>query len=608
MMPTELPSGRYLSLAFRVTTDSGGQTRALLLRNRILATEGGVEPVVLTLGPAADYAERRELLREQGQLIEGMRLLNIYEHFRTHGWGDQAPTGEALADLGEHVLREEPGPDGVPWRLVHRLPGEQRPVIDYLRADGSPYLRMPAFSINYKSWWRGRIQMIREDGAIVGEYETPGQWFRRWIRDLVGEEERAFVFMDSRFVVPHVVPMRGRRFHLIYLMHNLHLGRPRRWDSEISLVYKRALERIGGMDAMVTLTERQRDDVAERFGRTANLFVVPNPIAIPEPPRTEPARDPNRVTIVARLEPQKRLTDAVAAFRQVVDAVPGARLDIFGDGTEEPALRAAVERAGLGESVALRGFDPRARESLWTSSAFLLTSGFEGYPLSTLESMSRGCPVVAYDIKYGPREQIDDGVEGFLVPRGDTALLAQRVIELLRSPELVRRMSAAARARVERYGPAEFLAAWAGVLQATVDGKRLRTRIDDVRLDLTRLRAVSGNPVARLVQRGPELGLGPVGSNGALELAGVLRVEGDARKSGLDAVELGLAWVHFESGEVIAAPLRAKLGEEEFRLRSVARLPAADAWLRLRLIWRNSAWETEIARLEDGRLTRPAEE
>ncbi len=158
----------------------------------------------------------------------------------------------------------------------------------------------------------------------MGEYQTPGQWFRRWIRDLVGERDRAFVFMDSRFVVPHVVPMRGRRFHLIYQMHNLHVGRPHRWDSEVSLVYKRALERIDGLDAMVTLTERQRDDIAERHGRTSNLFVVPNPVSMPEPPAGEtPARDPGKVTIVARLEPQKRLTHAIEAFEQVVAAVPG---------------------------------------------------------------------------------------------------------------------------------------------------------------------------------------------------------------------------------------------------------------------------------------------
>jgi poly(glycerol-phosphate) alpha-glucosyltransferase len=608
MMPTELPEGRYLSLAFRVTTDSGGQTRALLMRNRILATECGVRPDVLTLGPAADYPQRREELREQGQLIDGMRLLNIYEHFREHGWGGDEPTGESLEDLSAHVLREEPGPDGSPFRLIHRLPGEERPIIDYLRADGTPYLRMPAFSINYKSWWRGRIQLAGEGGAIVGEYETPGQWFRRWIRDLVGDDERAFVFMDSRFVVPHVVPMRGRRFFLIYQMHNLHVGPPHRWNSEVSLVYKRALERIDGMDAMVTLTERQRDDVAERNGRTSNLFVVPNPIPMPEPPSEEQERDPNQVTIVARLEPQKRLSHAIEAFERVVAAVPGARLDIFGDGSRRDELQAEIDRRGLSASVTLRGFDPRAREALWTSSAFLMTSSFEGYPLSTLESMSRGCPVVSYDIKYGPREQIADGVEGFLVPAGDTALLAERVIELLRSPELVARMSAAARARAERYGPREFLAGWADVVRAVVEHKPLRTRLDAVNLELTRLRAVSGNPLGRLVQRGPDFELGPVGSRRALELAGVLTVEGNGRKSGLEAVELTLAWVHDESGEVTELPLAVKLSEEQFRLRALVDLPATDARLRLRLIWRNSSWETDLVRLERGELSRPAEE
>ena len=67
-------------------------------------------------------------------------------------------------------------------------------------------------------------------------------------------------------------------------------------------------------------------------------------------------------------------------------------------------------------SVTLHGHDPRARDALWNSSAFLMTSLFEGYPLSTLESLSHGCPVISYDIKYGPREQISEGVDGFLVP------------------------------------------------------------------------------------------------------------------------------------------------------------------------------------------------
>ena len=174
-------------------------------------------------------------------------------------------------------------------------------------------------------------------------------------------------------------------------------------------------------------------------------------------------------------------------------SVPEARLDIYGDGTGREALQAEIDRRQLGASVTLHGFDPEARDALWRSSAFLMTSLFEGYPLSTLESMSCGCPVVSYDIKYGPREQITDGVDGFLVPRGDVDGLADRIVELLQSPELVSRMSAAARETAARHGADHFLADWADVLERVVELRPDRTRIDDVALETTRLRRVRGD-------------------------------------------------------------------------------------------------------------------
>jgi poly(glycerol-phosphate) alpha-glucosyltransferase len=583
MPPTDLPEGRYFSCAWRVTTDAGGQTRALLMRNRILAQEGGVRPEVLTLGAAPDYPERRAILRDQGLLIDALRLRNIYEHYRENGWGAEKPTGAELEDLGAHKVREDENSDGAPWRIVYMLPGAKLPIYEYLRADGSPFLRIPSFSLTYKRTWPDKIQQIRADGRVVGEFKAVGQWFRHWIRELLGEDERAFIFMDSRFVVPHVVPMRGRRYHLLYQMHNVHVAPPRRWDSDLDPVYKRVLGHIDGMDAMVTLTERQREDIAERRGRTSNMFVIPNPVPIPAAPGEAPPRDPCRVSILARLEPQKRLTHAIAAFSRVVEAVPNAHLDIYGEGSDRPRLEAEIENRGLGRSVALRGFDPRAPDALWSSSAFLLTSSFEGYPLSTLESMARGCPVVAYDIKYGPREQITDGVDGFLVPAGDVDLLADRVIALLSSPDLVRRLSAAARERAQRYGPAEYLANWSGVLHTTVEHKPLRSRLDDIGLEAVQLRPASF---------------------GRLRFEAFLRVEGRSRGSKLDAAEVELAAIHHATGEVVVLPVKAKRGDDGFKLRARVKLSDVFAgghepWLRLRFTWRNSSWETEVARLSD---------
>jgi poly(glycerol-phosphate) alpha-glucosyltransferase len=309
------------------------------------------------------------------------------------------------------------------------------------------------------------------------------------------------------------------------------------------------------------------------------MFVVPNPVDLPPLPPEPPARDPHRVVILARLEPQKRLQDAIAAFEKVVRAVPEARLDIFGDGSRRDALQEEIDRRGLGGRVTLRGFDPDARDALWASSAFVLSSSFEGYPLSTLESMARGCPAVSYDIKYGPREQITDGVDGFLIPRGDVDGLADRLIELLRSPELVARMSAAARETAARKGPDQFLAAWARVLERVVELRPQRTRLDAVALETTRLRTVRG---------------------GRLQFAGVLHVQATTRKARLDSAEVRLDAVDDRTGVVTELPLKVKRGDGELHVHTPTGLRGGPAVpdgsrLRLRLTWQNSAWETEPA-------------
>jgi poly(glycerol-phosphate) alpha-glucosyltransferase len=380
----------------------------------------------------------------------------------------------------------------------------------------------------------------------------------------------------------------------------MHVQRPRRWDSEVHHVYGRVLSRIDGMDAMVNLTARQRDDIAERRGRTTNMFVVPNPVDVPEPPPDPPARDPGLVAVTARLEPQKRLAHAIAAFEQVRVAVPGARLEIYGEGSQRAHLEREIGRRGLGDSVFLRGFDPHAREVLWTASAFVMSSDFEGYPLSTLEAMSHACPVVGYDIKYGPREQITDGVDGFVVPAGDTAALAERIVELLRSPELVRRMGAAARATVQSYGPAEFAGRWAEVVRTVVDLKRARTRIDGAELELTRLRAVPPG----LLRRGRDFAAGRVPAAARLEVAGVLRLDFHSRRTKLDSAELRLDAVDRDSGEVRALPLTVEPSEAELAFSTTVPLGevvgSGTVRLRLRLTWQNSSWEAELARPPGG--------
>jgi poly(glycerol-phosphate) alpha-glucosyltransferase len=578
----ELPPGRYLTVAYQVHPQAGGQTRAMLMRTRILAQQGGVRPEVLALGPVPDSAERRTALLEQGALIEEIATRNLYDHYREHGWGDEPP-GEPLPDLSAHTLEEQPRADGSVLRVVYRPAGGRR-VYDYPRADGTPFLRVVAHAFSRKSSWPSEILRVGPDGRVCGAFGSLRAWHHRWLRELTAGDERVFVFTDSRYVLPHLAPLRDRRMRLLYQMHNLHLSPPARsWDGPMERAYKRVLKRASDVDAFVTLTARQRDEIAARRGRTSNMHVVANPVTIPPAPDPPPARDPLRATVLARLSPQKQLVHAVTAWERVVAAVPGARLDIYGEGPERELVESAIAERGLGEAIAMRGFDPGARDALWTSSALLLTSVFEGYPLSTLEAMARGCPVVAYDIRYGPREQITDGVDGFVVPDGDVAALAARVVELLRSPERVLRMSGAARTTARRHDVEGFLRHWAEVIAAADADAPRRPRVKAVRLELGTLEESGTGRLARLAGRTP-----------VLAVAGRVAVEQRGKPRGLRDARLELAWVDPATGAVREVPVEVARGGGALRFTATAPLPEAPAALRLRLLWRAFAWQREL--------------
>jgi poly(glycerol-phosphate) alpha-glucosyltransferase len=600
----QLPAGRYLSAPIDVSPDAGGQTRALLMRNRLFVSEAGIEPMVLTFSANNNLAERREILLDRGLIVEQISMPNIYEYYRENGWG---PTNEdkVFEPMPTDGLarEEETYPDGRPWRVDYRNRDGRRVFVDYLRDDGTPYIRVPRFVFHDPSSWPKKIQQIGPDGGVVGEFGALGGWFRRFIRDLT-EEDRSFVFIDSRFNAQHIVPMKAPHIHLVYVLHNVHvLGPHRRWSSDTTDMYRRLLGRVNGMDALVTLTERQRDDIALRRGRTSNMFVIPNPVDLPDPPEL-PDRDPDLVAVVARLEHQKRLLDAIRAFAMVREQVPTARFDIYGAGSRRDELQDEIDRLGLGAAVTLKGHDPKARDALWKASAFLMTSSFEGYPLSTLESLSHGCPVVSYDIKYGPREQITDGVDGFLVERGDKEALAERVVRLLRSPELVSKMSAAAFEKAAEHSKAKFVLTWRDVLEKVVELSPRRTNLNNVNLSVTDLRlTTSGRGLPRL-GRAQSLTGRHTSLRDQLLLKAEATVDGGSPESTLDSAVWTLAAVDLDNGNWTDLPLDVKRHGNRFTLQSRARLadiladaaPGADVRLRLRLVWENSAWQTFVTR------------
>ena len=157
--------------------------------------------------------------------------------------------------------------------------------------------------------------------------------------------------------------------------------------------------------------------------------------------------DSEVVINVARLAPQKGHELLIAAIPAALAARPKARFLWVGEGPLRDELAARLRAAGLESRVLMLGKRPDVPDLLAAADLFVLPSQFEGLPLSVLEAMGAGLPVVATRVS-GTSEAVVDGVTGRLVEPGDPAALATAMIDTLSNRALARRWGAAGRKRV----------------------------------------------------------------------------------------------------------------------------------------------------------------
>lgn len=224
---------------------------------------------------------------------------------------------------------------------------------------------------------------------------------------------------------------------------------------------------IGTLNRLLTPITDAFIGVAARHGRhlienerfpALKVHVIPNGVDTdrfqPNPEAAARVRHELRIPkdapvtgIVAALRPEKNHLLFLEAAALMHSKRPDARFIIVGDGPQRPAIELGVQRFRLGECVHLVGSRSDIPELLSACDAFMLTSHNEASPVSILEAMSVGLPVVSTNVG-SVCESVEHGVTGFLAQPGNACDLADSLLTVFGQAELAAQLGAAGRQTV----------------------------------------------------------------------------------------------------------------------------------------------------------------
>ena len=218
------------------------------------------------------------------------------------------------------------------------------------------------------------------------------------------------------------------------------------WAAELPI------PRVYGRAGFHAISESTRDDLVRR-GVPAERVVVIHPGVDSQAYRPDPATPrATRPTFLylGRLKRYKGVELALRAIAAARQSRADITLDICGQGDDRPRLERLARELGLAAAVRFLGFVPEEekRRLLRRAWAVVFPSPKEGWGITNVEAAACGTPALASD-SDGLRESVRDGVTGYLVPHGDSAALANRMLALANDPGLVERLGRAARSFAE---------------------------------------------------------------------------------------------------------------------------------------------------------------
>ncbi len=220
------------------------------------------------------------------------------------------------------------------------------------------------------------------------------------------------------------------------------------------------VSKLKQLDRFVVLTEEDKFAWSELH----NICVISDPLSF-IPTKQSPLTE-KRVIAVGRYVYQKGFDLLLQAWVKIEKQCPDWQLAIYGDGNRTP-YEQQMEDLGIdGTRCHLNGPTADIQQEYINSSIFAFSSRFEGFGMVLVEAMACGLPVVSFDCPCGPKDIIQDHVDGLLVENGNIGKLAEAIIWMTQHPEQHKVMAAKAIDNVQRFSIEKLAEKWKSLFDA----------------------------------------------------------------------------------------------------------------------------------------------
>lgn len=421
-----------------------GRTKSLLARARSLSKKG-IKVQILTINANDTLDYLIENYKSRKLIDDNIQLVNVNEFYRGDRLGvtnnykdylsqklsnwlqfDQLILDNQYSYLYEKGIARVRFKRNVDTQNIERIdlfsPNEKFPIerlfidknqnVAYVRYYKSASLDVKNdlfldFQLNVvieKSMSKNRPTILRKNKHDI-RFENEKDFYEYWFEEYF--DKYSVIINDVRFLDKPLLKLKDKA--ILYQLHNAHLADAEDIQSETKGSFQALFNAptfLGQGSRIISLTKGQADDIVKKYPQHGeDITIIPH--ARVNYDITETTKD-NHIVIVSRLDPQKNLKDAITAFDIFHQDYPDFILDIWGYGSEEKMLHSQIKKLKLGKNVILHGLTKEPWLEFQKARFSIITSLFEGFSLSALESISNGTPVVTYDVNWGPSEIIDE--------------------------------------------------------------------------------------------------------------------------------------------------------------------------------------------------------